>query len=47
MRFDHTVKIGGIYYPAGAEIEENMKKKTKGTGQKNSSETDKGGTDNG
>lgn len=47
MRFDHTVKIGGVYYPAGTEIEENTKKKSNGKVQKNSYETDKGGSDNG
>ncbi len=29
MKFDHTVKIGGVIYPAGTEISENAKKKTK------------------
>jgi len=46
MKFDHTVKIGGVYYPAGTEIPENTKKKSK-TKESENSEGDKGGSDNG
>lgn len=42
MKFDHAVKIGGIYYPAGTEIPENAKKKSKSKEQKEDSEHTKG-----
>lgn len=31
MKFDHTVKIGGIYYPADTEIKIKTEEKPEGT----------------
>ena len=45
MKFDHTVKIGGVFYPAGTEIADNSKKKSK-VKEPDNSEPNKGESKN-